>query len=158
MQTIRLWRPRSKWSRWRAAAALNPASVLSSVPYPSNKVAFSYGLPALGFASIGANGVENGQTYANIIFWDKISEAWPNTTGASMQNTISANPHSTEDTTEIVVTFTEPIEGTLLNNGGPYIWVNNERGREIHPAGSAPTDLVDDSYFGTGSTTPTPMM
>ncbi|CAI8324748.1 MAG: Uncharacterised protein [Flavobacteriia bacterium] len=118
---------------------------------PSNKVASVTGCQLSGFASIGANGVENGQTYANIIFWDKISEAWPNTTGASMQNTISANPHSTEDTTEIVVTFTEPIEGTLLNNGGPYIWVNNERGREIHPAGSAPTDLVDPSYFGTGS-------
>ncbi len=118
---------------------------------PSNKVASVTGCQLSGFASIGANGVEDGQTNANIIFWDKISQAWPNTTGASMQNTISANPHSTEDTTEIVVTFTEPIEGTLLNNGGPYIWVNNERGREIHPAGSAPTDLVDPSYFGTGS-------
>jgi LruC domain-containing protein len=118
---------------------------------PSNKVASVTGCELSGFATIGANGVEDGQTYANIIFWDKISQAWPNTTGASMQNTISANPHSTEDTTEIVVTFTEPIEGTLLNNGGPYIWVNNERGREIHPAGSAPTDLVDPSYFGTGS-------
>ena len=118
---------------------------------PSIKVASVTGCQLSGFASIGANGVEDGQTNANIIFWDKISQAWPNTTGASMQNTISANPHSNEDTTEIVVTFTEPIEGTLLNNGGPYIWVNNERGREIHPAGSAPTDKVDPSYFGTGS-------
>ena len=118
---------------------------------PSEKVASVTGCELSGFATIGANGAESGQTYANIIFWDKISQAWPNTTGASMQNTVSSNPHSTEDTTEIVVTFTEPIEGTLLNNGGPYIWVNNERGREIHPAGSAPTNLVDPSYFGTGS-------
>jgi LruC domain-containing protein len=112
---------------------LSPASRLKLGTVPSNKVASVTGCELSGFASIGANGAEDGQTYANIIFWDKISQAWPNTTGASMQNTISANPHSTEDTTDIVVTFTEPIEGTLLNNGGPYIWVNNERGREIHP-------------------------
>ena len=99
---------------------------------------------------MGANGAEYGQTYANIIFWDKISEAWPNTTGTSMQNTVSSNPHSAEDTTEVIITFTEPIDASLIS-GNIYIWVNNERGREIHFAGQPASDLVDPSYFGTGS-------
>ncbi len=99
---------------------------------------------------MGANGAEYGQTYANIIFWDKISEAWPNTTGTSMQNTVSSNPHSAEDTTEVIITFTEPIDASLIS-GNIYIWVNNERGREIHFAGQPASDLVDSSYFGTGS-------
>ena len=117
---------------------------------PSAKVESVTGCQLSGFASIGANGVENGQTYANIIFWDKISEAWPNTTGASMQNTVSANPHSAEDTTEVTITFTEPIDASLIS-GNVYIWVNNDRGREIHFAGKPASDLVDPSYFGTGS-------
>ena len=117
---------------------------------PSAKVASVTGCQLSGFASIDANGAESGQTYANIIFWDKISEAWPNTTGASMQNTVSSNPHSAEDTMEAIITFTEPIDASLIS-GNVYIWVNNDRGREIHFAGKPASDLVDPSYFGTGS-------
>ena len=117
---------------------------------PSADVQSVTGCYNSGSVSIEANGVESGQTYANVIVWDKISSAWPNTTGASMQNTITGNPHCTEDTSTVFIGFTEPVSSSSIQ-ANPYIWVNNERGREIHKAGFAATDLADTTYFGTGS-------
>jgi len=49
---------------------------------------------------------------------------------------------------EIVITYTEPIASTNLGNVNPFIFVNQERGREVHLSNKAPTSLGG-LYLGT---------
>jgi LruC domain-containing protein len=55
-------------------------------------------------------------------------------------------------TMNVKIEFTTPMSSSSLGTVpyNPFIVVNGIRGREIHLAASAPTDLVDKSMFGTG--------
>ena len=49
---------------------------------------------------------------------------------------------------EIIISYNEPIASTNLNNVNPFIFVNQERGREVHLANKPPTSLGG-LYLGT---------
>ncbi len=67
-------------------------------------------------------------------------------------NTELNAPYVTPDTMRISIKFNQPIGLGVLGNPpyNPFIFVNGDRGREVHLADHAPTDLVDQSFFGTG--------
>lgn len=101
--------------------------------------------------SLGANGCENGQSKAVLIPFDDAFTAMNVTSG--FINTYIGIQHRTRDTISMDVTFTRPLTqaefGTPPFN--PFIIINRIRGREAHLAGYAPTDKVDNRYFGTSS-------
>lgn len=98
-----------------------------------------------------ANGTESGQNLATIIVYDDATQALPNTTGAAFVNTVNGNPHVEPDTAIISISFVAPQTIAALGSApyNPFIFINQTRGREVHLAGNAPTDLADNAFFGT---------
>jgi LruC domain-containing protein len=98
------------------------------------------------------NGVEPGQSNATIIFFDNVDNIIQSA-GGSFINTIPANPYVTPVTLNSVINFTTPVDESLtgLPPYDPFIFVNGNRGREVHLPGETPTSLADLSLFGTSS-------
>jgi LruC domain-containing protein len=100
--------------------------------------------------SNGSNGAESGQTKATVVAFDNVYNVMPNTSGASFVNTIIGNAKVAPKTVSNLISFTQPQQ--QLNVGLPpynaFIFANGDRGREIHLANKAPTDLADQSAFG----------
>ncbi len=84
--------------------------------------------------TIGSNGMETGQSLATMILFD---DAHDNMT----------------DTLTVTVVLNTPYSFSLLNQLGlnPFIFVNGDRGREVHKKDHAPTALANLSYFGQAS-------
>jgi LruC domain-containing protein len=103
-----------------------------------------------GIITNNANGTEAGQTLASIIIYDDASQVLPNTSGAAFVNTVSVNPYLDPDTSEITINFATPQDAINLGDApyNPFIFIDQTRGREVHLAGQAPTDLADPAYFG----------
>lgn len=101
--------------------------------------------------STNANGTEAGQSKATIIVYDASSEILDNP-GYSFVNTRSSDPYVAPDTTRISVTLGSPVSEANLGSGpfNPFIFVDETRGREVHLAGTSPTDLADQNLFGNG--------
>lgn len=109
--------------------------------------------------SVAANGTEQGQVNATIIVYDNVKTVLPNTSGAAFVNTVSANPKVDNDTLDLSISFNSP---QLIANLGeapfnPFIFINGNRGREVHLAGFSPTDLADATLFGTGNDNTNPL-
>lgn len=94
--------------------------------------------------NVNPNGTEAGQTNATIIVFD---DAWDHGHG----NTRAEQSFITPDTMTIELKLTSPmlVEDFGLAPFNPFIFVDGERGREVHLADRKPTDLADLSYFGT---------
>ncbi|MCA0426397.1 MAG: LruC domain-containing protein [Bacteroidetes bacterium] len=104
------------------------------------------------WVSTAANGTENGQTYANVIFFDDAFKILPSPGGSGV-NVDPANPYATPVDLNVTVSFnTAPGEAIGINdlNLNPYLIVNQERGREVHLAGGLPTSKANTALFGTG--------
>lgn len=101
--------------------------------------------------STNANGTESGQSKAVVIVYDDASEILVNTTGEAFVNTVSGNPSVDPDTADITINFSSPQTIASLGTApyNPFIFVDQNRGREVHLAGEAPTDLADANLFGT---------
>ena len=100
-----------------------------------------------GIVSTNSNGTEAGQTYATIIVFD---DAWDHGFG----NTKPAEAYvAPTEIIEIELKLNNPmaVEDFGMAPFNPFIFVNGERGREVHLADYTPTNLVDNSYFGTHS-------
>ena len=84
-----------------------------------------------GLVTLSANGTESGQSKAVLVVFD---DAFDND----------------QDTLNITVDLQNPYNFSLLNQEGlnPFMFVNGERGKEIHLINHEPTDLVNQSYFG----------
>ncbi len=97
-----------------------------------------------------ANGTEQGQTKTVIILFDNAFRNIGNS-GSAFINTKENVPYVEPDTSQLHVLYTNPVSvnttGTAPYN--PFLIVNGERGKEVHLAGQKPTDLVNNSYFGT---------
>lgn len=96
-----------------------------------------------GYINTNANGTEAGQSNATIIVFDN---AWNH--GAA--NTRQDQAYIKSDTITVNINLKDPIASNSFGMApfNPFIIVNKERGKEVHLANYAPTDLVDTSYFG----------
>ena len=79
-------------------------------------------------------GIEAGQTKATIIVFDDAFDNY-------------------QDTLSVDITLSTPYSFSQLNTDGlnPFIFVNGDRGREVHLMDRVPTDLANPAFFGTGS-------
>ncbi len=102
------------------------------------------------FISLNANGTESGQNKAVVVFFTNANDELPNT-GGPFVNTIPNGPYSTPRLSQVSVTFTSAQSLATIMNMNPFMIVNQDRGREIHLSGYAPTTLANVNLFGTSS-------
>jgi len=101
--------------------------------------------------STNANGTESGQTKAVIIVYDNSKDVLVNNTGQAFVNTVSGNTAIDPDTANLTISFSNPQSIASLGTApyNPFIFVDENRGREVHLAGEEPTDKADANLFGT---------
>lgn len=106
-----------------------------------------------GLVSLEANGTEAGQQNAVIIITDDATENM-----GRYVNTVNPANHVSEDTLSVTVSFNAPLSRQELGTPpyNPFIFVDQNRGREVHLPGQAPTDLADPALFGTAADNTTP--
>ena len=67
-------------------------------------------------------------------------------------NTTPGATYVEPDTLIILMTYTQnefTIDDLNISNFNPFLIIDETRGKEVHLADYAPTNLVDESYFGT---------
>jgi len=96
-----------------------------------------------------SNGVEAGQSDATIIAFDNVFDVMPNP-GTKFINTVPGEASVNPVTVSQKITFSSPqIQSQVgLPPYNAFIFVNGDRGREVHLADKMPTDLADANYFG----------
>lgn len=102
-----------------------------------------------GGINVDGNGLESGQSKPVIILFEDVNDVI-NRPGGSLYNTIPGNPYGISDSVNITVTFTNPVDASLLttSNYNPFIFVDGVRSHEIHAVNNPPTDLMDMTLFG----------
>ncbi len=100
-----------------------------------------------GSINLNANGTEAGHTGETVIMiYDNINSML----GGSLINVIPVTGTTMNiDTTVVTVNFNTPQANIGLAPFNPFIFINQDRGREVHLADQAPTDLVNPALFGT---------
>ncbi|MFT6338744.1 MAG: LruC domain-containing protein [Halioglobus sp.] len=99
--------------------------------------------------STDSKGLELNQSKAVIIPFDNILGLF---NAGSLVNTRPENGFIDPVIINITVHFKEPVDSQTLDNApyNPFIFVNGDRSREVHLKNNPPTDLSDNSLFGTG--------
>jgi LruC domain-containing protein len=97
------------------------------------------------------NPLEASQTKAVFILWQNGFSLLPNPGGSIGVNTTPAAQVVAPYELNFSITTTAPVD---LSDFGvppynPFIYVNQERGKEVHLLDFPPTNLVTSSYFGT---------
>ncbi len=108
------------------------------------------------YISLDPNGMEAGQSKAVFIAFDKAFSLFNNVTGENPNgmapvNTVPGGKTGDPVTVEMEIIFSNPLSSSEVGLApyNPFIFVNYDRGHEIHLPDCVPTDLVDESFFGT---------
>lgn len=105
--------------------------------------------------AVAANGLELGQSTAIVILFDDVFNVMPSS-GSAFINTIpGANPVP-PTTLENKVVFSTPQAQSKVGYPpyNPFIFIDGERGKEVHLADFKSTDWADANYFGTKADAP----
>lgn len=86
-----------------------------------------------GIVSLNAIGLENNQSKPVIMVFDN---AW-------------ANININDGEMRIVMHYNVPIRNNQMGSLNPFIFIDGDRGREVHLVDMEPTDLMNTSFFGT---------
>ncbi|MDZ7848196.1 MAG: LruC domain-containing protein [Owenweeksia sp.] len=102
--------------------------------------------------SIAANGTEQGQSKATIMVFDNAFKVIRNMGGTAFVNTDPSEAGKDSDTLRTVVDFNSPQPAASLGAApfNPFIYINGDRGKELHLIDQGPTDLANTSFFGNG--------
>lgn len=84
-----------------------------------------------GLITTDGKGLESNQSKPVVIVFDN---AWANDQNREI---------------ELSIKYSEPIDPALLSNINPFIFINGDRSKEVHVCNFPPTDLADQSTFGT---------
>lgn len=102
-------------------------------------------------ATLSGNGTESGQTQAVAIVYDRHSDNMSNP-GTAFINTEKNQPTTATVDIDINMTLTNPL--SVANVGlppyNPFLFTEDNRGKEIHLPNKKPTDKVNSSFFGQG--------
>ena len=100
------------------------------------------------YINLNGNGTESGQTNAVFIVSDNVHDHF--NTGGFVNTEDGAAYHEPQEVT-LTINLQSPKSyeeiGSVPYN--PFLIISQNRGREVHLPGYAPTDLVDTSLFGT---------
>ena len=134
----------AKYKVIAAGASLNNGFAVS-IPFNPSKVASITGNMLVGDAlSFDANGTESGHNNETVVVvLDAIGTAY-----GTFFNTLPDKEFVETDTIKInmILATAESDFGSAPFN--PFIFVDQERGKEVHMIDHLPTGLVDPSYFG----------
>jgi LruC domain-containing protein len=105
-----------------------------------------------GIVSNNGNGTEASQSSASIIIFDNVLNQIQSA-GGEFINTVPSNPYTTPVTLSTVINLSNPMSQDIvgLPPYDPFIFVNGNRGKEIHLPGQDPTDLADVNWFNTSA-------
>ncbi|MDX2128642.1 MAG: LruC domain-containing protein [Chloroherpetonaceae bacterium] len=105
------------------------------------------------FIARNENGTEAGQSKAVIIAYDNAFRKLAPPAGFYTVNAQEGSPFITPDTTKLRISFSTPQIVSELGSSpfNPFIFVNKQRGYEVHLPNMQPTDLMNTSLFGTGN-------
>ncbi len=121
------------------------------LPVAASKVASVTGMKLKeNIITLSGNGTESGQNRAVIIAFDNGYNLM-STPGGGFVNTERDKSLVNYETVKVAINFSEPIDKSVLGNApyNPFIFVNRERGREVHLSGKTPTSLANTAYFQT---------
>jgi len=85
-----------------------------------------------GIVTLNGKGLEAGQDKPVVILFD---DAWANV--------------NAEQELELVISFVSPIDAAQFGSKNPFIFINGDRGREVHLSDFPPTSLANSDFFGT---------
>jgi LruC domain-containing protein len=94
------------------------------------------------------NGIEEGPLNRTVVM---VFDAINDYAGTAMVNTIPGGNSKTFDTIDIYIKFNHSVADIDPAPFNPFMFINQERGKETHMIDHAPTELVDVSYFGQNS-------
>ncbi len=103
------------------------------------------------YISLGANGLENGQSKPTVIAFDNAFSRLPHPGSGLGVNTTPGAPYVQPDTLRLTLSFAapRPLYNSLdVPNFNPFLIINKERGKEVHLPDYPPTSLVNPTYFG----------
>ncbi len=97
--------------------------------------------------NIKTNGIEDGPlNKAVMIVYDAVNDYL----GTSMVNTIPGGNSMETDTIQVHMKFTEPQASIGTPPYNPFMFISQNRGKELHKIDHAPTELVNTGFFGEG--------
>ena len=105
------------------------------------------------YINLSSNGTESGQTNAVVVVFDNAFNVLTHPGGGIGVNTVTGSTYVQPDTIKLVIKLNTAIKSDLLGAPpyNPFIIIDMDRGREVHLADKAPTDLADESLLGTGN-------
>ena len=86
-----------------------------------------------GEISVNSQGLENNQTKPVIIVFD---DAW-------------ANVNVNDGKMRVIIHYNQPIANNQIGSLNPFIFIDGDRGREVHLVDMEPTDLMNTALLGT---------
>lgn len=103
-----------------------------------------------GIISLNGNQLEAGQNKATIIAFDNDYKAVKRARG-QMMNTVLTQSFNVPDTITLQITFSKAVTSSEIGNApfNPFIFINGDRGKEVHLPGYTPTNKANKSYFRT---------
>jgi len=96
------------------------------------------------------NGTEKNQDKAVIIAFDNAFSVTPHPGNGPSVNTVTGNIYKTPGIVNLKIVFKNPVASSQLGTEpfNPFIFINGDRGREVHLPTKTPTTLADESLFG----------
>jgi LruC domain-containing protein len=101
-----------------------------------------------GYIQLNGNGTESNQNNAVFIAIDNLHDLFP---GAGFVNTEEQSTHLPAREVSLLITLNNPKDMQETGNVpyNPFLIISGNRGREVHLPGYSPTNLVDQTLFGT---------
>lgn len=101
--------------------------------------------------NLSPNGTEQGQPLACIMVFDDAFDILPRVSSGIGVNTQLNDPYRQPDSIKLTIQFAQPMSVAAL--GLPpynsFIFVNGDRGKEVHLPGQKPSALANASFFNT---------
>lgn len=102
--------------------------------------------------TLNSKGLESGHSSGSVIIvFDDAFDNLGTNPGGTFVNTLASATEIVAPEMVININFVNPISPNLLGSApyDPFIFINGDRGRELHLADREPSDLANSNYFGT---------
>ncbi|MBU2466756.1 MAG: LruC domain-containing protein, partial [Bacteroidetes bacterium] len=135
-----------KFRLMAAGASLNNGFAVAIDINPANVSSVTGGTIAGSAVTLSPKGFESGHTDQTVwIVLDAINDIYQN---SGFINTMPGIPYVETDTIVMSMTLSTPQANYGSAPFNPFIFIDQERGKEIHLLDHAPTSLASDEFFG----------
>lgn len=136
----------AKFRLMAAGASLNNGFAVALDIQPDKIQSVTGGSIVGSAVNMDAKGYESGHTNQTVlIILDAINDLYP---GTDFLNTVANLPYVETDTIQVKLILEEAVANYGVAPFNPFIFINQERGKEVHLLDFAPTALVNSEFFG----------